>query len=210
MAFVLGIASTDPNVPGIQALFLSKVPELSDSGASGYVFFSKAFENPDSAGAPMMGGLFGNLTLQDTHDEEAMLALMAPIVEEAAERFPGSNTTLFPVFEKYDSFLEWYEVTFDQSPAGTNRWTGSRLLGEEALAGDVDALAGNLDRLWDKGVDVVVVLIVGGEGVHEAEPRGGGNAVLPAWRWAYAHFSELFSTLLLPVLDRGHEWGLTW
>ncbi|KAL2112209.1 hypothetical protein VUR80DRAFT_8269 [Thermomyces stellatus] len=199
MLFSFGTASTAPNIPEIQALFLSKVPELSDGGASGYVWISNALENPEGENSelPELAGVFGLLTLQDTDDEEDMLALMNPIVEEAAERYLESNVTFGPLFEKYDSFLEWFEVYWDQSPAGQNTWMGSRLLDEEALTGNFEQLAANLERLGDT-MDTMSLMVhlVAGKGVQEAEPRGGGNAVLPAWRKAYAH--SLTATMFLP------------
>lgn len=173
MTFGLGAASTDPNIAGRQALFLSKVPELSDGGASGYAWLFKDFENPDPATGPLnLGGVSGHLALQDTHDEEAMLALMNPIAEEAAEHFPASNITFGLVFEKYDSFLDWFDVHCDQSAAGMDLWIGSRLFDGEAL-GDSDKLAGDLDRMGD-GAELADVLPGrrGGRAGGGAEGRG--------------------------------------
>ena len=194
MTFALGTDYTAPNISDIQALFLSKVPELSDGGATGYAWLSKALEAPEGLESTMLGGAFGILALQDTHDEEDFLALMGPIAEEAKERFPESNVTFAPMFEKYDSFLDWFKVYDDQSPAGANVWMGSRLLDEEALKGDLEKLAGNLDRLGDDGGSLMVHLVAG-KGVHKAKPRGGENAVLPAWRKAYAHSRKLHPLL---------------
>lgn len=209
MLFGFGTASTAPNIPEIQALFLSKIPELSDGGASGYVWLSQAIANPegDDAEPPLLGGVFGILALQDTDDEEDMLALMNPIAEEAAERYPESNVTFGPTFEKYDSFLEWYEVYFDQSAAGTNMWMGSRLLDKEALTGDVDKLAADLDRIAANRTDTMSLMVhlVAGKGVQEAEPRGGENAVLPAWRRSYAHSRRFY-----PPPFRARPYDLEW
>lgn len=193
MQFSLATASTAPNITDIQALFLSKVPKLSDGGAAGYAFLSKDQENPlgENADPPLISGVLGFLTLQDTHDEENMLALMNPIVEEAAERYPESKVTFETQFEKYDSFLEWFDLHYDQGAAGMNMWMGSRLLDQEALTGDFEKLAAQVDRLADTtGGNTMMVFLVAGKGVQEAEPRGGGSAVLPAWRKSYAHSSK--------------------
>lgn len=210
MLFSFGTASTAPDIPEIQALFLSKIPDLLDAGASGYVWVSKALENPEGEDAdpPLLAGVFGILALQDTDDEEDMLALMDPIAEEAAERYPASDVTFSPQFEKFDSFLDWYNVYFDQGPAGTNMWMGSRLLDEEALTGDAEKLAADLDLLMDSTEETsLMVLIVAGKGVHEAEPRGGGNAVLPAWRKSYAH-ARKFYTPCATLRIRRARWRL--
>ncbi|SPO00052.1 related to isoamyl alcohol oxidase [Cephalotrichum gorgonifer] len=188
MIFMLGTTSTAPNITDIQALFLSKVPSLSDSGLAGYVWLAKEMVNPagPDPGPPLLGGIFGMLTLQDTDDEKDMLNLMEPIVEEAAQRFPDSNVTFGPVIEKYGSFQDWYSVYHDNGAAGSSQWLGSRLFGEDTLTGDAGELAARLDRLEDL-TGQLMVYMVSGKGVFEAEPRGGGTAVSPAWRTSYVH-----------------------
>lgn len=190
MTFRLAVGAGNPDVSGIQALYLSHVPRLSDGGASGYTWLSKNRNgtNPTD-GQAMMGGVFGDLVLLDTHDEEAMLALMEPLTSEAATRFPDSGVIFRPKFERYDSFLEWISVYTDATPAGADVWMGARLFDREALA-DRDGLAGVIERLGDV-VGELMVLVVGGMGVWRSEARGGENSVLPAWRSAYTHNSGL-------------------
>lgn len=130
--------------------------------------------------------------LQDTHDEEVMLALMEPLAWEAAMRFPDSGVIFRPKFAMYDSVLEWISVYTDAKPAGADVWMGSRLFDSEALA-DRDGLAGVIERLGDI-VGEFMVLVVGGMGVWRAEVRDGENSVLPAWRSAYTHNSAFYGS----------------
>jgi hypothetical protein len=39
-------------------------------------------------------------------------------------------------------------------------------------------------------MEQATVFLVSGKGVHQAKPRGGGNAVLPAWRTSWVHASK--------------------
>lgn len=188
MTFMLATGVEDPNIPGMQALFFSHIPRLSNGGASGYTWLSRKRNVTNVSGSQtFLGGVFGGLVLQDTHDEEIMLALMEPLTLDAAKRFPDTGIIFRPEFETYDSFLEWITVYTDEMPVGADVWMGSRLFDGEALA-DGDGLADVIERLGDV-VDELMVIMVRGKGVWRADIRGGVNAVLPAWRSAYTHNS---------------------
>lgn len=76
---------------------------------------------------------------------------------------------------------------------------GSRLLTRETLeaaaAADQERLSGALARYGIGGV--ATAYLVGGRGVREAVTRGGGDAVLPAWRRAYIHSKRLPTSCFL-------------
>ena len=63
---------------------------------------------------------------------------------------------------------------------------GSRLLDENALTSDVGKLRKVLQASTPTGA-TMMDHVTGGKGVREVKPAGGGNAVLPAWRYSYVH-----------------------
>ena len=74
----------------------------------------------------------------------------------------------------------------DDAGAGVDKVVGSRLLPPETLTQDAfrDAL---IDFLGDAGGRLYMV---SGKGVWDAEPRGGSDAVNPAWRKALIHAGQ--------------------
>ncbi|KAG8526053.1 uncharacterized protein KY384_000815 [Bacidia gigantensis] len=69
---------------------------------------------------------------------------------------------------------------------GNDGRLGSRLLTEEALTSDPAKLRIALEQSTPPG-NVLFGHLTAGKGVREARPAGGGNAVLPAWRFSYVH-----------------------
>lgn len=91
-------------------------------------------------------------------------------------------STLFP------SLYALYQAYADPSTAGTDKVVGSWLLPAETLSdneGFSDALR---TFMGDVGARLYMV---SGRGVWDVVPRGGSDAVNPAWRRALIHAGEL-------------------
>lgn len=173
---------------------LGQYPALMDAGLSGYTYYAADFHVSPNAS---IGGITGSVALFDTQDPQDLLGLLAPALDHINATWPGEfNSTLVPTV--YGSFWEYFAVRYDQSPAGADQLTGSRLFDREAL--EQRATGEALGRLV-KEAFVMPVFLVGGKGVAEVVPRGGSNAVLPAWRKAYIHTRKLgFFSLLHAVV----------
>lgn len=111
--------------------------------------------------------------------------LWAPIWVYVNETYPNQTVTqvksnVFP--NLYDAFLKYADV----STAGVDKVVGSWLLPAETLTEDTlkNALITFL------GVSGARLYMVSGKGVWNAKPRGGSDAVNPAWRKALIHAGQ--------------------
>lgn len=211
------------------AYVLGQFPSLADQGLSGYAFLFHALPpffdaNAADPNAPV-SGLFMSAALQlpqtncscssCSSGSETMHRLWDPVLAHINRTWPGLFTASFQT-QTFPSFLSWFHSNFDSSPAGDNSYVGSRLLDAPALArlasgGEEGSAA--LARFAGASIDgddsgenentiaLATAYLVSGKGVHHARPRGGDNAVHPAWRSAYVHASA-FS--LSPLLSLSH------
>jgi hypothetical protein len=93
------------------------------------------------------------------------------------------NATTYPSFEAY------YIPNNGPNNAGNDMLAGSRLLPAEALTANMTALKIALQGFIPP-LGVAEAYLVVGQGVKNAVPRGGSDAVNPAWRNAIVHSSE--------------------
>ena len=129
-----------------------------------------------------MASFEGVLALPEPASASTLEDLWAPFWAYVNETYPGQTVTqtksiVFP--DLYSLFLKYA----DASKAGVDKVVGSRLLPPETLTDDalIDAL---IDFLGDSGGSLYMV---SGKGVWDAKPRGGNDAVNPAWRKALIH-----------------------
>lgn len=167
------------------AYVLSQFPSLSEQGLSGYSAFTPAIPDPTGSSNATVGGFEMTAVLRDS-SPDAMRRLWEPVLAHINATWPG-RFQVASQSKSFASFLEWYKVHYDQDPAGTDIYIGSRLLDKAALTGDPDRTSALLERAAN-GSSIQAHLI-SGQGVFNARPRGGGNAVLPAWRKSYVHAS---------------------
>lgn len=110
--------------------------------------------------------------------------LWAPMLTYIANTYPNSTdiTTAVKsvVFEDLESL---YEAYADVSGAGVDKVVGSWLLPPDILSSS--AFPAALQTFL--GASGGRLYMVSGKGVWDAEPRGGGDAVNPAWRSALIH-----------------------
>ena len=163
---------------------VSNFPSLGDAGVSGYPLIYNSV--PDSlTGKDLITGIGGLFLMTDTNATQ-MTRLLAPHFYHINDTWPG--VAIFANITQYASVNEWFSHNYDPSPSGLDLVMGSRLLDKQALTGNITALKSGLQK-FSKG-DQTTVFIVSGKGVHDAQPRGGSNAILPAWRKTYVHASK--------------------
>ncbi|KAL1962101.1 hypothetical protein VTN77DRAFT_568 [Rasamsonia byssochlamydoides] len=167
----------------VMAYFMSEVPRLSDSGMMGYTYI---YPNTTICGQPFNCSiLLGDFLMLDA-SPGAPAALFAPIINKIQSTWP--TEVVFSGNEtQYENFYSWWFPHRDSGLYGDDMLIGSRLLDGESLAKPVDEVKQMLqDAIPPNGG--ANVNMVAGKNVWHAKPRGGGDAVNPAWRKAYLHF----------------------
>lgn len=181
-----GLASLDVNASwywDMIAYVLSQYPYLDAKGISGYTFIRPNLSVP-LGGVPSSIAAFGAwFILQDTQDIADMQAVLDPILNHITDTWPealvDNNSTA------YASFYDWFsDGHYDQGEAGKNTYVGSHLVNPEVFD-SVEDLKTAFKALSSLGGSDVY--LVAGSGVRNARPRGGGDAVCPAWRKALVH-----------------------
>ncbi|PHH88982.1 hypothetical protein CDD83_6788 [Cordyceps sp. RAO-2017] len=179
----------EPGLYDLAADVVSKLPQIVDSGASGWNFVSENIANPiPEPGrnvSQKLAGVFGVNMIQDSRDPRIAQRIFKPIEDVIQKKWPGRARLVLQT-KQYPSFLAWITDNFDASSAGNSSWAVSRLLDKKSLTQDTKAL-GEALQAAGKPSGIVYVFTVTGKGVHNARPRGGGNSVHPAWRSAYVH-----------------------
>ena len=183
------------------AYLFSNFPRLSEAGMAGYSFIStnQTFPINDTT-TVQVAGVLCEFALINSTDPNEVAALFAPILEHVNATWP----TFFPIFENttYASYYDWYADNYDKGAAGDDTFVGSHLLDEHALTSDLTALAeAYRDMSLLSGGGGATAYLVGGKGVHNAQPRGGGDSINPGWRTAYVHGSGSNYTKSLNFAD---------
>lgn len=199
MAFLTFAAATVPGDPlamDMSAQVISQFPALETKGLSGYSYVFRNFSNPlDPTGASgRISGFVGLFALQDVSTAAAIDDAWRPVWAQINETWPG-HFIFFSASSWWPSFYSWWNVSYDMTAAGSDMLVPSRLLDTEALSGhgNITSLRDGLAALTGPDADgVATAYLVAGQGVWKWD---GQNAVLPAWRRAIAHCSEL-STIL--------------
>ncbi|KAE9366414.1 FAD-binding domain-containing protein [Stipitochalara longipes BDJ] len=174
---------TEPNSTAywdILAYFLAQYPALSAANVAAFTYL---FPNaPLTEGGPPVSSFEAVLALPDPTSANELEDLLAPIWAHINETYPGpiitgATSTVFP--DLYSMFLEYA----DASTAGVDKVVGSWLLPAETLTDDEfkDTLKTFLGESGGR------LYMVSGKGVWDAAPRGGSDAVNPAWRKALIH-----------------------
>lgn len=187
MTWAMGGQIEDPTTWDWIAYVLSQFPTLSSQNVSGYTDVVSQYPNPFGSDPPYLAGIGGSVVLQDTSDPNEILARFEPIVAHINAVWPGKMTS-FNQTTAYDTFLEWFDANYDMGYAGNDTYIGSRLLDERALTADLSKLSTAV-RNTSTITGLQQFNLVSGKGVFDAKPRGGSNAVNPAWRRAYTHSS---------------------
>jgi hypothetical protein len=185
MEYLALVPANSSNLYDIVAYFNSQLPTLSDAGVSGLATVVGSMGNPLDGGATQVGGLLSQNSMHDTDNENDILGLFTPIVEHVNSQWPGELIFL-PSIKKYGSFLEWFNANRDTNLVGNNAYFASWLLGKDALTLSPTNLK-NAVKMSVERTGAFTSFFLSGKAVQNAQPRGGSNAVLPAWRKSYVH-----------------------
>ena len=187
---VLGTLSETEIFWDAMTYWLSAQPSLSEQGISGY--------NTISPNTSINGTYFGSVKssfllpiLSPSNSSESLSAAINVLIDHV--------TTTWPGYFKYSTdnltwatFYDWWLPANGPDYAGIDLMVGSRLLDEEALTRDLDALKAAIKVFIPPGNAGMANLVAGGK-VSTVVPRGGSDAVNPAWRKAIIHFSKSLS-----------------
>lgn len=183
MTFWIGTGADNTQAFDMLAYVVSQFPDLADAGISGYPIVFNTVKNFIDGSDTFIKGIIGKLILPGSSNATQLVEKIKPIFQHVNATWPGMfgeyNTTYYPDFQA------WYAENFDPSPTGHENLMSSRLLDRPALTSDLAALKLALAKFSASGQ--ATVYIVSGPAVHKAQPRGGGNAVLPVWRRTYVH-----------------------
>jgi hypothetical protein len=114
-----------------------------------------------------------------------------PIITHVNETWGSSINAFVNTTTSYPNRYQTSLPNHDASLAGSDSVLGSRLIDETALLGNQTSLKKALKRYISESLTAVgTVYLLGGKGVWDAQPRGGSDAVNPAWRKALGHFGK--------------------
>ena len=166
------------------AYVFAQLPGLSNANVSAFTYL---YPNTTSSLSPSRGPVAafeGVFALPEPSSPDALIDLWTPIWQHINETWPGQvNTSATPVV--FPNLYALYQKFADNSPAGVDKVVGSRLLPPETLTDD--RLTAALMTFLGDAPDGGRLYMVSGKGVWDAQPRGGGDAVNPAWRQALIH-----------------------
>lgn len=184
------IVSTEIRAPWFYDLVgyvLTQLSYLDSEGISGYIIVATNTTDPYGQFPGRYSAISLLLLLQDTQDVTKIQSILQPIFDHVQEAWPSA--LVVPVLNaSYSSFLEWYNIFYDHASAGDDFYVGSWLMNAEAFQ-DASALSSAWVPFSEVGGGGTAYLVAGA-GVRNAQPRGGGNAVCPAWRKALVHASK--------------------
>jgi hypothetical protein len=171
----------------VTANLLSQYPELDAQGIMAYSFVARNVSVKFGIKVPL-DGFLAAFILPSLHPENTSLSLttvVSKLLSKATAAYPFQFMGgVIP--HTYPDFWAWYNISNGPLDAGYDQYIGSRLLDGKALTQNLTALKEAFKAATASGSGIGVYL-VGGHGVMNAKPRGGGNAVNPAWRRAYVH-----------------------
>jgi hypothetical protein len=188
------IASLDLDAPFVWEMvgyLLSQFPYLDSQGVSGYSVLSQNYTAPTSNnGSLNIAGLAGEFLLFNTKNVEDMQAIWDPIITYVKATWP--TTVALVDLIPYPSFASWFDVYYDQDPAGYDEYIGSHLLDAPSLTSNRATVGQAFETFKGEA------FLVAGKGTRDAKPRGGSTAVNPSWRKTIVHAGKLFA-IVTPV-----------
>jgi hypothetical protein len=185
--------ASNPHAFDMIAYFLEQYVSLSEAGVSGYPLIFNSVPNALDGGQSFVSGVVGKVIMLNTTNSSSITSLFTSIFEHINTTWQSPSFNFTADTKLYPTFNAWYQENYDSSPVGYENVMGSRLLDEKALSANVTATKIAFEKFSAGGI--ATVYLVAGKGVKEAVPRGGSNAVSPAWRRTLAHASKLIQDL---------------
>lgn len=171
----------------IVAYYVSQFPALSDANVAGFIYIYPNITQTE--GSSPVASFQAIFALPEPLSPTALEDLWAPSWAHVNETY--SNITISTQVSStiYQDLYDLFLVYQDSQDAGLDKVVGSWLLPPDVLKEDKmkDAL---IDFVGESGARLYMV---SGKGVWDAMPRGGSDAVNPAWRKALIHAGEPFN-----------------
>lgn len=126
--------------------------------------------------------------LSPQNTSSSLSSVLNSILANISSTYPGQFSFSLANVTEWDSFYDWWSSDASTETAGYELVVGSRLLGANALR-DTAALETALKGVLpvSEAGTIMNFYLLGGKGIENAVPRGGSNAVNPAWRKAIVH-----------------------
>lgn len=177
------------------ANFSSRLPTLSDEGAMGYYYLD---QDADLKNRSTSASIYGTFIFPNKNISEVE-TITRPL-EVSLEAAPWANDPIYVGSKTihFDNFLQHWAATNPAESVGTSTRYVSWLLDRPALEQDLTKLE-NVFREITPTPWIWVGHLVAGPGVANARPVDGSDAVLPAWRRAYAHMGKRSSFELTSI-----------
>jgi len=170
----------------IMTYIVSQYPYLSNNAISGYPYLFPAYAASATETVAVYQAAFYDHT--SPYGNSKLSTIFEPIISFIETTWAGvtvsSSTAYYTT--RYQAALGSHDV----SEAGDDLVLGSRLLDAATLTGNFTALKEAI--IGFTGTQGSALFLLGGKGVADAVPRGGSDAVNPAWRKSLAHFSKYF------------------
>jgi hypothetical protein len=181
----------------VLANVLSQYASLDAQHISVYSFCYTQYTNPALGIIDPVVAYYGSFHMQGLYPgntSESLVAAIGTLLNSSTAAYPDQFLTTIVDSQTYPDFWAWWNVNPQGSEsAGGDILLGSRLLDETALSANLTALKEAIKIAGSSGT--LQPYLVAGRGVQNAKPRGGSNAVNPAWRKALSHTSRLFNFL---------------
>ncbi len=179
---------------------LSQYPELDSQGISAYTFITPNFTSPSLNITSPLSAYYGIFSLpllpsRPSNTTASLVSSIQNLFSAATKSYPGMFFTSI-TSKEYPNFNAYYILNNGPLDAGSDVILGSRLLDAKALTGNLTALKETFKAVTPVG-STTSVYLVAGKGVSDAVPRGGGDAVNPAWRRALVHTGKCNVKFLL-------------
>jgi hypothetical protein len=173
---------------------LSQFPSLNDQGISSYNNIAANITVPElNITTPINGfsGFFVLPLVSPSNTSDSFATVIRSFVSNTTGPYPLQVVSSLS-FTTYPNFFDFYQVGNGPLNGGDDVMLGSRLLDGKALTRNLTALKEAIQLATPPG-QVTQANLVGGKNVWNAKPRGGSDAVNPAWRKAYVHASMFTS-----------------
>jgi hypothetical protein len=187
----------------LTAYWASQLPQLSEAGLMGYHY--PVPNDPSETDVSISGKLHGIWFGPELSTSEVE-ALLAPVNEHIRTAQWGAPIVASNTSISGDHYSAFVATGFGDDTAGIPVRLGSRLLDRTALSKPLDEIKAVLRKAHGLSVGLQLFNIAG-KGAKEPTGGipGGSNALVPAWRSAYAHVSKFHSALVDPVINHIEE-----
>ncbi|KAK7914628.1 hypothetical protein PG985_012331 [Apiospora marii] len=169
---------------------LSQFPHLDRQGVAGYSTVHPSM-SVDFNGSKVIADVWdGNFVLPDTDDPAKMLAIWEPILDHVRKVWPEAVIIPTPAVTAFRTYLDYFHDAHDEGVfSGLDQYVGSRLLDASSLSAAGPAELGQAFKALSSPSGYGTAFLVTGSGTRNAKPRGGGNALCPAFRKAIVYAS---------------------